>query len=356
MHRDTRSIADREAKLEALHATLTDAVAQLTTEAQWRRAIDFAARFRRRSFSNSLLIYVQHTAAFEAGRVNAPTPTYVAGYGQWQHLGRQVLKGQTGYMIFAPVTRRMVATHPDTGPWRTLDRGEKPDPVETVRTRMIGVRPAYVWDVSQTDGDPLPAPPRSRLLEGAAPPGLWDGLATQARAAGFTVGDAADADGIRGANGQTNHTDHTVTVRADMDDAARVKTLAHELAHVILHGPDNDEAGTHRGVAEVEAESVALMTLAAHGVDTSRFTVPYVATWAATVSAADPVQVVTATFDRVRTTALAILDRLDTTQVSDGTPPPLPDVSPAAGSSATTPRVPDSPAAAASRETQGVAL
>ena len=225
-------------------------------------------------------------------------------------------------MIFAPVTRRMVAADPATGPWRPLDPGHKPAPGETMRTRLVATRPAYVWDVSQTDGDPLPEPPMPQLLHGAAPHGLWDGLAAQVAQRGFTLGRAADAAAIGGANGLTNYLDATVTVRTDMDDAARVKTLAHELAHVMLHGPANTDATGHRGVAEVEAESVALMVSAAHGLDTTQYTVPYVASWAASVSV-NPVQVVTSTFDRVRQTALTILDHLDTVQVGGGDPPGL---------------------------------
>ena len=49
----------------------------------------------------------------------------------------------------------------------------------------------------------------------------------------------------------------TVAVRENMDPAAQVKTLAHELAHVVMHDPDDDEARQHRGIREVEAESVA---------------------------------------------------------------------------------------------------
>lgn len=322
MHRDTKQYEDRETKLDALHAKLADAVGALTTEADWQRAIEFAAKFRQRSFSNSLLIFVQHAAAFESGRVREPVPTYVAGYEQWKVLGRQVLKGQSGYMIFAPVTRRMAALNPATGPWRELARGEKPDPGETMRTRLVGTRPAYVWDVSQTDGAPLPTPPAPTLLVGDAPDGLWDGLAAQVVERGFALCQVPNAAAIGGANGLTNYVDATVTVRTDMDDAARAKTLAHELAHVMLHGPGNEEAGMHRGVAEVEAESVALMTLASHGLDTSGYTVPYVASWASSVSG-NPVQVVTSTFERVRRAAISILDRLDTHQVAGGNPPGL---------------------------------
>lgn len=100
------SQAAREAKLDELHERLTGAVEQLVSGEDWARALAFAARFRARSFSNTLLIWVQHEAAYEAGRVPEPMPSYVAGYRQWQTLGRQVEKGQAGYQILAPVTGR----------------------------------------------------------------------------------------------------------------------------------------------------------------------------------------------------------------------------------------------------------
>jgi hypothetical protein len=81
---------------------------------------------------------------------------------------------------------------------------------------------------------------------------------------------------IRGANGLTDYEARTVAVRTNKDPAAQAKTLAHELAHVKLHGPDNPDATRHRGIGEVEAESVALMIGAAHGMDTSSYTIPYV--------------------------------------------------------------------------------
>jgi hypothetical protein len=105
-----------------------------------------------------------------------------------------------------------------------------------------------------------------------------------------------------------------------MDDAAQVKTLAHELAHVRLHGPDNPDAVQHRGIGEVEAESVALMIGAAHGMDTASYTIPYVSGWAGTVTDTDPAEVVQATGERVRKAAGAILDALDTAQVGAGEP------------------------------------
>lgn len=90
------------------------------------------------------------------------SPTLVAGYRQWQGLWRQVMKGQPGYMIFAPVTGRFASSNPaDPNSSRRLGPREKHKVNEIVRSRMVGARPAYVWDASQTDGEPLPMPPSS---------------------------------------------------------------------------------------------------------------------------------------------------------------------------------------------------
>ena len=316
--------AARDAKLDALHEQLTSAVESLVSGEDWKQALEFAARFRARSFNNTLLIFVQHQAAFEAGRVPEPLPSYVAGFKQWQALGRQVEKGQSGYMILAPVTGRFASFTPKVAEsWRRLGRFEKPKLGEAVRSRMVGVRPAYVWDASQTAGDPIPAPPSPRLLEGEAPDGLWEGIARLVEAEGFRVLRVPHEGMIHGANGVTDFGARTVAVRENMPEAAQVKTLVHEFAHVLLHGPDNADATGHRGIGEVEADSVALMVAAAHGMDTSDYTVPYVSGWAATVPEKSPVEVVQAAGERVRKTAASILDQLPTAQIGNGDPPGL---------------------------------
>jgi hypothetical protein len=328
----TRARAARETKLEALQQQLSESVAALVTGEDWKRALTFAAQFRSRSFNNSMLIQAQHYAAYNEGRVPEPTPSYVAGFHQWLSLGRHVVKGQQGYGILAPVTARFASPNPsDATSWRRLARGEKPGFGEKVQTKLIGLKPAQVWDVSQTAGDPVPELPRPDLLQGLAPDGLWDGLADQITALGFELRLVSSAAAIGGANGLTDFLTREVSVRMDMDDAAQVKTLAHELGHVLLHTPRDKvmstdlaaDATLHRGIAEVEAESIALMVGAAHGLDTSSYTIPYVSTWAASVSGRTPVEVVQSTAERVRTTALGILDKLDTQKVGDGNPPGL---------------------------------
>ncbi|WP_416447033.1 ArdC-like ssDNA-binding domain-containing protein [Leucobacter sp. HNU] len=314
--------AAREAKLDEVREQLNAQVEKLVTGEDWKQALTFAAKFRSRSVNNSWLIFAQHQAAWEAGRVPEPMPSYVAGFRQWEQLGRQVQKGQKGYAILAPVTGKFASKTPaDPMSWRKLAPREQPQPGEVVRSRMVSAKVAYVFDISQTTGPDVPLPPSPQLLEGEAPAGLRDGLIRQVTEAGFQFLPVPHEGMIHGANGLTNFDTRLVAVRTNMDDAAQVKTLVHELAHVKMHGPDQEEARQHRGIGEVEAESVALMVGAAHGMDTTAYTIPYVSGWAMAADGKNPVQVVQATAERVRKVAVEILDRLDTEQVGDGTPP-----------------------------------
>src|SRR4051794_28315474 len=205
MTTQVRGRAAREAKLEALQEQLSESVGALVTGEDWKRALTFAAQFRGRSFGNSMLIAAQHFAAYKEGRVPEPTPTYVAGFHQWLSLGRSVAKGQHGYGILAPVTGRFASFTPDDpNSWRRLARNEKPGPGEHARTRMIGVKPTYVWDISQATGDPVPELPRPTLLQGQAPAGLWDGLADQITAAGFELRLVSSATALGGADRLTD--------------------------------------------------------------------------------------------------------------------------------------------------------
>lgn len=316
--------AAREAKLDEVREQLGAQVEKLVTGEDWKRALAFAAKFRSRSVNNSWLILAQHQTAWEAGRVPEPMPTYVAGFRQWEQLGRQVSKGQKGYAILAPVIGKFASRTPaDPMSWRRLAPREAPQPGEKVKSEMIGAKVAYVFDISQTTGPEVPLPPEPQLLAGEAPAGLREGLIRQVQEAGFTFLPVSHEGMIHGANGVTNFTERQVAVRTNMDDAAQVKTLVHELAHVKMHGPDQVEARQHRGIGEVEAESVALMVGAAHGMDTSAYTVPYVSGWAMAADGKNPIQVVQATAERVRKVAVEILDRLDTVQIGDGTPPGL---------------------------------
>lgn len=335
--RPRRSTADRDARLDALHAQLTARVeAMVTDPGAWREWLDFASRFRGYSFNNVLMILSQ--------RPDATGP--FAGYRQWQASGRQVRRGETGLTILAPMTRRPEPTREDPAP----SEASAPEPVGSdaparESRRLVGFRPVTVFDVGQTDGPPVPEQPRPALLAGQAPPGLWDMLAAQVAAAGFTL-TRGDCDG---ANGVTRWWSREVRVRDDVDDAQAVKTLAHELGHVLLHAPDGAEPGDTRGcrgVREVEAESVAHLVLAARGMDTAAYTHDYVTGWATDVPGTDPAQVVRSTADRVIRTASLVLDRCDRLEAAEPSLTAAPAPADAAGVGSAADRPPAQPASA----------
>jgi len=316
----------RQDHIERLHALLVKSVEAVQSSDDWKRLLDFAGRFHRYSMENQTLIAVQHQRAHREGRVAEPVPSYVAGLRTWQALGRCVDKGQRGYAILAPVSYRSRAARQADGSVRPLSQrqeiGNGEDPVRGPNT-LRGFTVAYVFDVSQTSGAPLPEQQHPQLLRGQAPSGLHQQLGRFLGERGFTVRDVPDAAAIGGANGLTDFKNRTVSVRADMDPAARVKTLAPETGHVLLHDPKADPelarlGVAHRGRAEVEAESLAYIISSAHGMDTSSYTLPYVTNWAGVTNPAD---VVRTTAHRVVNAARDILRALDTDHGLGGAPP-----------------------------------
>lgn len=284
----------RHERLEELHRRLADGVAAIRDGQAWRDWLDTAAKFHRYSFNNQILLALQN-----------PDATLVAGYRAWMAMGRQVRKGEKALWVLAPVTARATGSA-DTAVGKG-DPDREPEPEGRART-VVGFRPTAVFDVGQTEGDPLPAPPRPDLLAGQAPPGLWEALAGVIAARGFEVGRCADAAAIGGANGVTNYATRTVTVRGDVDDAQAVKTLAHEAAHVLLHDPLDlgAEGPGCQGLVEVEAESVAYLVAAHHGLDTAGYTFAYIAGWAGRDE-----QAVAGTAGRVMGAARALLKATD---------------------------------------------
>lgn len=264
-------LARRQAELQSLTERIHQGVSSLTTGTEWRQYLTFAARFHTYSARNQMLIWLQN-----------PNASFVAGYRRWQDLGRNVRKGERGIRVLSPVKRRQpIAPDGTVIPREKLDTYAKEDIRWEVR--MVGVTAASVFDVTQTDGDPIPQPPQPQLLAGQAPAGLWDKLDAIAAQRGFTVTRRDLAAEGSTANGYTRFDTHQIVVRTGIDDAQAVKTLAHEIAHMLLHGPDSEIrelAAAHRGAAEVEAESVAYMVAARHGMDTGEYTFPYVAGWA----------------------------------------------------------------------------
>jgi antirestriction protein ArdC len=266
--------AARAARISALHRQIGERVSELCADPAWQAMLDTAARFHSYSLNNQLLITAQAAA-------QGFTATRVAGFSTWKTLGRSVVKGAKGIAVLAPCTyRTKTRTEPGTRGTDTADPGaaertspatNRPDETRALR----GFRVVHVFDISQTEGEPLPEV-RPQLLTGDAPTVLWEALAAQVTGHGYTLTREHCGD----ANGLTDPTTRTVRVRPDIAGAQSVKTLAHELAHIECgHTTDGFDYLGCRGQAEAEAESVAYIVTAWAGLDSATYTVPYVAGW-----------------------------------------------------------------------------
>ena len=259
-----------------LLATLADGVADLTNSTAWRAWLDVQRRFHRYSWGNALLIAAQRRDA-----------TRVAGFHSWLRLGRHVRKGEHGIAILAPIVPRLRVVDGDSGDERW------------VAGRPHAFRVAHVFDVSQTDGEDLAAPPVSRL-EGSDPKDWYTELRDVAHGLEFTVEEDYLPDGV---NGDCNHTLRRIRIEVRNGQRQQVKTLAHELGHAILHA---DRAGLCRERAELEAESIAYIVCAGLGIDTSEYSFGYLAVWAGGGEQAR--RAIAESAQRIQTAAHRVLD------------------------------------------------
>jgi hypothetical protein len=284
---ETADQARRET-VEQLHQQLAEGIANLDNRDEWQRYLRFARGFHQYSFGNQILLLRAR-----------PDATAVCGYRGWQTKGYQVRRGEKAIRILGPVTRRVPLTDPAGQPLMD-DQGRPRYGLE-----MTGVRPVSVWDISQTDGPPVPEAPKPVLLTGQAPPRLWDSLAEIVTEQGYRLerGDCGTA------NGLTSYAERFVRVRDDVDDASQVRTLAHEVGHVLLADPAQVAGIVDcRGLREVEAESIAFMVSEAHGLRSGQYTFNYVTGWASQASdTLTAEQVVRATGQRVIDTVDKIL-------------------------------------------------
>ncbi|MGP9582497.1 ArdC-like ssDNA-binding domain-containing protein [Brachybacterium sp. AOP35-5H-19] len=311
-------LAERAQRVEQLTEAMADRVSAIATGAEAQELVVFVAQFRSRSPRNAMLIYQQWEARCQAQE--NPTqrperPSMIAGYKQFQEMGRQVRKGEKGYQILSPVTARFASATPKVAEsWRRLAPREKPNPGERVESKMVGVKPATVFDIAQTDGPEIPALPSwEPLAPGVVPEGLREAVEAEIVAEGFKL--SATADGQIGAEGSTNFGTKVVTFDQSRGENEQLATLLHELGHIKLHSPGEGapELSTHRGQIEFEAETFAHVIAGLHGMDTSASSDAYAAGWTFGQNRADPsltAEMTVNAADRVMKAVNGALDRM----------------------------------------------
>ena len=221
---------------------LTEGIANLTSSDKWQSYLEFQSRFYTYSYNNVLLIASQ-----------AHNATQVAGFNAWKKLGRNVRKGEKAIFILAPMVYKVADETSDTE-------------IHVLR----GFKFVPVFDVQQTEGNDLPS--ICNRLAGDDPTNCYEQLISVANSLGFNVEDHTFTGST---NGDCSFELHRIRVEVTNTPAQRVKTLAHELAHAMLHADE-----TNRSLAELEAESVAYIVCQVLGIDSSDYSFGYVTSWA----------------------------------------------------------------------------
>ena len=211
-----------------------------------------------------------------------PHATLVAGYQKWQNqFSRHVLRGEKGISILAPT------------PYKIKVEKEKLDPdtklplldadgntiTEEKEVQIPMFRPVKVFDVSQTDGKPLPERVQSPVAELTGNVEHYEAFMEALRRVSPVPIEVKslrnDLDGFFSPSKQS------ITLRARMSEVQTVCAAVHEIAHSKLHNyakqPDSQPKDSN--TEEIEAESIAYTVCAYFGIETSANSFGYVATW-----------------------------------------------------------------------------
>lgn len=229
-----------------LNKKLTAFIKDLATETDAARIsevmqsyLKFCASFHSYSVSNQFFIYLAK-----------PDATHVAGFHDWLKKKRYVKKGEKGIPILAPCPRTF------------KDENDK------IIAQELRFKTVYVFDISQTDGEPLPEAPEWKSMEKS--PELEDMLINYAKSLNIKV-DIKDLSSHGGAQG------YSAGGEIALDPTAGTKTLIHEIAHELLH---QNEKSKLRPRKEVELEAEAVAYVVARALEIKNLQSPnYLALW-----------------------------------------------------------------------------
>ena len=204
------------------------------------------------------------------------------GYQAWQkNFNRHVNKGERGIRILAPAPYKIKEERDKLDPVTgevMLDKDGTPQ-TEEVEIKIPAFRAVSVFDVSQTDGEPLPELEAKELLS------TVEGYEDFINAITYVAHAPIGFEDIPGASkGYFNIEKNRIAVQEGMSESQTLKTMVHETAHSMLHNKEVNKEdilapAKDRNTKEVEAESIAFTVYNHFSIDTSDYSVGYIAGW-----------------------------------------------------------------------------
>ena len=286
---------DSAERMKEITDRLETGIQQLFDSDRYKAYLTTMAKFHNYSFNNTLLI------AMQGGQL-------VAGFNKWKDTFRRtVKKGEKGIKILAPapykVKQKMEKLDEQGKP--ILDKDGKPL-TEEKTVQIPAFKVVSVFDVSQTEGEPLPSIAVDELSGSVQD--YQDFFKALEQASPVPIG-FEDIEG--GAHGYFHLLDNRIAIQEGMSQLQTIKTAIHEIAHAKLHAIDPDDPEqTNRPdsrTREVQAESVAYAVCRHYGLDTSEYSFGYVAGWSSGRELAE----LKASLEIIRSAAHELISALD---------------------------------------------
>ncbi|MCG0770585.1 transposase [Lactiplantibacillus plantarum] len=255
------SKADVKAWKAQLVAQAEQQILKLTDSDQFKKYLNTLAKFHRYSARNIDLIYAQN-----------PQATQVAGFKQWQKaFNRTVNRGAKAIRIAAPIIKKLTPAEQ-----KNLDT--------TDERAIVGYRYLPVFDVAQTSGEPVLSAKdfvKENLADHQNVTSLYNAFKDYLNQQTDLKVSEVPLATLNGAKGYFQPSTNEIVIGGDEpDNALKLKTLYHEYAHSQLHGLKSAFKDRPRAHQETQAEAVAYVAMQNIGVDTSNYSLGYVATWA----------------------------------------------------------------------------
>lgn len=255
------SKADVKAWKAQLVAQAEQQILKLTDSDRFKQYLNTLAKFHHYSARNIDLIYAQN-----------PQATQVAGFKQWQTaFNRTVKRGAKSIRIAAPIIKKLTPAEQ-----KRLDT--------TDERAIVGYRYLPVFDVSQTSGEPVLSAKdfvKENLADHQNVTSLYNAFKDYLNQQTDLQVSEVPLATLNGAKGYFQPSTNEIVIGGDEpDNALKLKTLYHEYAHSQLHGLKSAFKDRPRAYQETQAEAVAYVAMQNIGVDTSNYSLGYVATWA----------------------------------------------------------------------------
>ena len=241
---------NRKTRAKEIFDKVVKNVQTIVSNGEYEKYLRFQNQFTKYSFNNIVLIYSQF-----------PDATKVAGKAKWKEIGRELIEGAKRIQITAGM--------PAQGKTKVKKIIDGKEVEEEQTYNYIAYKQVYVYDISQTVGEPIPL--QIKMLDSENMGSFFDKLKQFSK---FPIYEENLYGGLKGFYSPKNK---TITIDKKLSIDAKVAVLLHELTHCLY---DDFDYKTDKNLSETFVESVAYIVADYFGLDNSMCSFNYIVQYA----------------------------------------------------------------------------